>query len=35
MAMADGSTRFFSETIAIKTWRALGSRADGEIFEGF
>ena len=30
-AMADGSVRFFKETIALPTWRALGTRSGGEI----
>jgi hypothetical protein len=28
--MADGSVRFISETIVMKTYNALGSRAGGE-----
>ncbi len=31
--MGDGSTRFVTETIARKTWRALGTRAGGELVE--
>ncbi len=30
MLLADGSTRFVSETIDIKTWRAIGTRAGAE-----
>ena len=29
--MADGSVRFFSDNIAVATWRALGSRDQGDI----
>ena len=29
--LADGSVRFYSETIDINTWRALGSRDGGEV----
>ena len=31
--MSDGSTRFVSETIARRTWRALGTRNGGELVE--
>ena len=31
--LGDGSVRFVSETIDLRTWRALGSRAGGETFE--
>jgi prepilin-type N-terminal cleavage/methylation domain-containing protein len=31
VALCDGSVRFVSETVELKTWRALGSRADKEI----
>jgi prepilin-type N-terminal cleavage/methylation domain-containing protein/prepilin-type processing-associated H-X9-DG protein len=31
VAFGDGSTRFISETIDLATWRALGSRAGGEV----
>jgi len=30
-ALSDGSTRFFSETIDLATWQAVGSRAGGEV----
>lgn len=30
-AFCDGSVRFFKESISLNTWRALGSRAGGEI----
>lgn len=33
IAMADGSTRFISNTIDHQTWGALGSRSGGEILE--
>lgn len=29
--LADGSVRFFVDTIDVPTWRALGTRADGEV----
>ncbi len=29
--MVDGSVRFFSNSIALDTWRALGSGAGGEV----
>lgn len=29
--MADGSARFFSQTIDLVTWRALGTRSNGEV----
>ena len=29
--LADGSVRFYSNTVSESTWRALGSRADGEV----
>ncbi|MHC5538758.1 H-X9-DG-CTERM domain-containing protein, partial [Singulisphaera rosea] len=29
--MADGSVRFFKDTIAIQTWWAVGTRAGGEV----
>ena len=31
--LGDGSVRFVSETIDLRTWRAIGSRAGGETFE--
>jgi prepilin-type processing-associated H-X9-DG protein len=31
MSLVDGSVRFVGETIDIKTWRALGSRAGTEV----
>lgn len=31
VALADGSVRFYTETIDIATWRALGSRNGGEV----
>jgi prepilin-type N-terminal cleavage/methylation domain-containing protein len=30
-AMADGSTHFFSDTIVLRVWRAMGTRAGGEV----
>jgi len=33
--LCDGSVRFVSENIDLQTWRALGSRADGEVVEKF
>jgi len=30
-AMADGSARWFSSSIDVKTWRSLGTRAGGEV----
>ena len=30
-AMADGSVRFFSDTADLTTWRAMGTRAGGEV----
>ena len=30
-AMADGSVRFFKESVALATWRALGTRSGGEV----
>jgi prepilin-type processing-associated H-X9-DG protein len=30
-ALADGSVRFFSNSIALTTWRSLGTRAGGEV----
>ncbi|SIN95132.1 prepilin-type N-terminal cleavage/methylation domain-containing protein/prepilin-type processing-associated H-X9-DG domain-containing protein [Singulisphaera sp. GP187] len=30
-AFCDGSVRFFKDTISLNTWRALGSRAGGEV----
>ncbi|HID77813.1 MAG TPA: DUF1559 domain-containing protein [Planctomycetaceae bacterium] len=35
VAMADGSVRFVSESIDLATWRALGSRAGGEVIGPF
>lgn len=32
-AMADGSVRWFASSIATQTWRALGTRAGGEIID--
>jgi hypothetical protein len=32
--MVDGSTRSFKSTIAVNLWRALGTRAGGEIIPG-
>jgi hypothetical protein len=29
--MGDGSVRFVKDSIALATWRALGSRAGGEV----
>src|SRR5207245_2353589 len=29
--LMDGSVRFFSNTISLTTWRALGTRASGEV----
>jgi prepilin-type processing-associated H-X9-DG protein len=29
--LADGSVRFMKSSIAMQTWWALGSRADGEV----
>ena len=31
LGMADGSVRFVSQTINLVTWRALGTRANGEV----
>jgi hypothetical protein len=31
VTLVDGSTRFVSSTIALLTWRALGTRANGEV----
>lgn len=33
--MGDGSVRFVSQTIALATWRAIASRAGGEVLENF
>jgi prepilin-type processing-associated H-X9-DG protein len=30
-ALADGSVRFFRDTIAVQVWQALGTRAGGEV----
>jgi prepilin-type processing-associated H-X9-DG protein len=30
-ALADGSVRFFTDTIDLGTWRSLGTRAGGEV----
>lgn len=35
VAMADGSARFISNTINLLTWRALGTRAGGEVLGEF
>lgn len=32
LLLADGSVRFISNTIALGTWQALGTRAGGEVF---
>jgi prepilin-type N-terminal cleavage/methylation domain-containing protein/prepilin-type processing-associated H-X9-DG protein len=32
--MADGSVRFFSDGVDIRAWRALGTRAGGEVIDG-
>jgi prepilin-type processing-associated H-X9-DG protein len=34
-ALADGSVRFFAETINVTVWRALGTRAGGEVIGDF
>ena len=34
LAMADGSVRFVSQSIARSVWRAIGSRAGGEVVDG-
>jgi hypothetical protein len=31
MSLADGSTRFITDSIDLNTWRALASRAGGEV----
>jgi prepilin-type processing-associated H-X9-DG protein len=33
LALCDGSVRFVSETIDVRTWREMGSRNGGEIIE--
>jgi prepilin-type N-terminal cleavage/methylation domain-containing protein/prepilin-type processing-associated H-X9-DG protein len=33
VAMADGSVRFIRDTIALPTWKALGTRSGGEIID--
>jgi prepilin-type N-terminal cleavage/methylation domain-containing protein/prepilin-type processing-associated H-X9-DG protein len=33
--MADGSVRFFSDSISLTTWQALGTRAAGEVIGDF
>ena len=35
IGMADGSTRFASDKIDVKTWQALGTRAGGEVLKDF
>lgn len=32
VAMADGSARFIDNQLALRVWRALGTRAEGEVF---
>jgi prepilin-type N-terminal cleavage/methylation domain-containing protein/prepilin-type processing-associated H-X9-DG protein len=32
-AMADGSVRWFTSTIAVRNWRALGTRSGGEVID--
>ena len=34
-ALADGSVRFISNTINLTTWRALGTKAGGEVVSDF
>ena len=34
VAMADGSVRFFSDSIELALWRALGTRARGDVISG-
>jgi prepilin-type processing-associated H-X9-DG protein len=33
-ALADGSVRFVRDSISITTWRALATRAGGEVISG-
>jgi prepilin-type processing-associated H-X9-DG protein len=35
MSFADGSVHFIANNIARRTWRALASRANGEIIDSF
>jgi prepilin-type processing-associated H-X9-DG protein len=33
VALGDGSVRFVSNNIPLVSWRAMGTRSDGEVFE--